>query len=275
MKKFGLYKGSGKFFKLMIFLVCLGCNTQNQNIDTAKPNIILIYMDDLGWKDLGHSGSTFYETPNIDRLAASGMKFTRAYSAAPLCAPSRGAVVTGRSPARNKYTNVLFHDNHATQDHSLHEQSKEYGIGNQNLEALHRHALGKENTLFAEKLVAAGYETAYLGKWHNGWFDGYRPEDRGYNYVAGTAYEAFYDHVITGESLKHVYNLPEAKEGDYLAELLTNNALSFIESIGINRLCFTFHIILFMVRLPQNVIYIQSTKTKLGRTNAMSLMQLW
>ncbi len=186
-------------------------------------------MDDLGWKDLGYTGSTYYETPNIDRLAASGMYFTQAYSAAPLCAPSRGAVVTGRTPARNKYTNVLYHDNHSTNDDALHEQSKEFGIGNQHLEGAHRHALGKENVLFAEKLLAAGYKTAYLGKWHNGWFDGYKPEDRGYNYVAGTAYEAFYDHVITKESLKNVYNLPEAKEGDYLADLLTNRAIDFID----------------------------------------------
>ena len=218
-----------RYIYLIISLFIIGCTPTNNQKEETKPNIVLIYMDDLGWKDVGYAGSTYYETPNIDKLAASGMWFTRAHSAAPLCAPSRSAVVTGRSPARNKYTNVLYHNTHGTNDDTLHEQSKEFGIGNQNLEGAHRHAVPKENVLFAEKLVAAGYKTAYLGKWHNGWFDGYKPEDRGYEYVAGTGNEAFYDHIITEESLKKVYNLPEAKEGDYLADLLTNHAVDFID----------------------------------------------
>lgn len=217
-----------KYAVLLFTIILMGCSSLTKQKDRNKPNIVLIYMDDLGWKDVSYAGSTYYETPNIDQLATSGIQFPRAYSPSPVCAPSRGAVVTGRSPARNKFTNVLYYDTHSSSDDALHDQSKEYGIGNQNLEAQHRHALGNENVLFAEKLVKAGYETAFLGKWHNGWFDGYRPEDRGYSYVAGTGNEAFYDHVITKESLKNVYNLPEAKEGDYLADLLTNHAVDFI-----------------------------------------------
>ncbi|MDX1284225.1 MAG: sulfatase, partial [Draconibacterium sp.] len=222
-----------KFTYLLALLIFVGCasNPAKKTDETKKPNIVLIYMDDLGWKDVGYAGSTFYETPNIDALAASGMHFTRAYSAAPVCAPSRGAVVTGRSPARNKYTNVCF-GNHDTKDDALHHQSKEFGIGNQNLEAPLRHALGKENVLFAEKLRDAGYETAYLGKWHNGTFEGYRPQDRGYNYVAGIAKSGdggFYDHVLTKKSVERLYNTPNAKEGDYLAEVLTDLAVDFMD----------------------------------------------
>ena len=219
---------------LFIIFLFVGCasNKGNEQDLTKQPNIVLIYMDDLGWKDVGYAGSTYYETPNIDALAASGMQFSRAYSAAPVCSPSRGAIVTGRTPARNKYTTVFYGALNSTKDDVLHDQSKQYGIGNQNLEARHRHALGKENVLFAEKLRDAGYETAYLGKWHNGEFEGYRPQDRGYNFVAGTTTKrdgGFYDHVLTKESLKILYNMPEANEGDYLAELLTNHSIDFID----------------------------------------------
>ena len=65
-----------------------------------KPNIVLIVVDDLGWKDLGCYGSSFYETPNVDSLAASGMRFTAAYSACPVCSPTRAALLTGKSPAK-------------------------------------------------------------------------------------------------------------------------------------------------------------------------------
>lgn len=226
------YKFNMKYTYLLAIFLFVGCKSTKKQDEVKRPNIVLIYMDDLGWKDVGYAGSTYYETPNIDQLASSGMQFTRAYSAAPLCSPSRGAVVTGRTPARNKYTNVFFNGKNSTKDDALHDQSKEYGIGNQYLEARHRHALGKENTLFAEKLRDAGYQTAYMGKWHNGGFDGYRAQDRGYNYVAGTTTKkdgGFYDHVLTKESLKILYNMPEAKEGDYLADLLTNHAVDFID----------------------------------------------
>ena len=67
---------------------------------TDPPNILLILTDDLGWMDLGCYGSTFYETPNIDRLADQGMRFTDAYAAANVCSPTRAAIMTGRYPAR-------------------------------------------------------------------------------------------------------------------------------------------------------------------------------
>ena len=69
----------------------------------AKPtNIILILIDDMGWKDIGCAGSTYYKTPHIDALAAEGTRFTNAYSSSPVCAPSRGAIYTGHNPARTK-----------------------------------------------------------------------------------------------------------------------------------------------------------------------------
>src|SRR5262245_7990329 len=75
---------------------------------SASPtNIVLILADDLGWKDVGFTGSKFYRTPNIDRLAREGMQFTQAYSPACVCSPSRGAILTGKNPARTAFTTVF------------------------------------------------------------------------------------------------------------------------------------------------------------------------
>src|SRR5436190_13024596 len=72
-----------------------------------RPNIIFILMDDLGWADLGCYGSKFYETPNLDRLAKKGLRFTHAYTAAPVCSPTRASIMTGKHPARLHLTNFL------------------------------------------------------------------------------------------------------------------------------------------------------------------------
>ena len=65
-----------------------------------QPNIVFIFMDDMGWKDLGCTGSSFYETPNIDKLCKEGMQFENAYAACPVCSPSRASFLTGKYPAR-------------------------------------------------------------------------------------------------------------------------------------------------------------------------------
>jgi arylsulfatase A-like enzyme len=67
---------------------------------TAPPNVIFFLVDDMGWTDVGYMGSTFYETPNIDRLASQGMRFNQAYSACTVCSPTRAAILTGQYPAR-------------------------------------------------------------------------------------------------------------------------------------------------------------------------------
>src|SRR5688572_20334660 len=71
------------------------------------PNVILILADDLGWSDLGCYGSTFHETPNLDRLAAQGMRFTQAYAACPVCSPTRASILTGQYPQRYDITTFI------------------------------------------------------------------------------------------------------------------------------------------------------------------------
>ena len=88
--------------KLLYLAAMAGCFCAD-----AKPNILFILIDDMGWKDIGCAGSAYYKTPHIDRLASEGIRFLNAYSAAPVCTPSRGAIFSGKYPARTKLTTVF------------------------------------------------------------------------------------------------------------------------------------------------------------------------
>jgi arylsulfatase A-like enzyme len=83
-----------------------GVPTATANEPSEKPNILFILIDDMGWNDLGVSGSTYYQTPHIDGLAAEGLRFVSGYSAAPVCSPARGAIFDGKFPARTQFTTV-------------------------------------------------------------------------------------------------------------------------------------------------------------------------
>ncbi len=230
---------------IMIALLSLGAPLAA----TEKSNIVLIYMDDLGWKDIGCAGSEFYKTPNIDRLSAQGVRFTRAYSAAPLCAPSRGAVLTGKYPARTKYTSISS----GGKDDSLYTQSKALGVGNTCLEAKDRHVVPSTETFFAEQLQEAGYATCFLGKWHCGSKPGYAPQDRGYDEV-----HAFwpngdgdhYPHYLTQKKIDGMMGLPNAKPGDYLSENMTDQACEFITEQAKAEQPFLLHLCHYLVHGP-------------------------
>jgi arylsulfatase A len=147
------------------------------------PNFVLILMDDLGWKDLGATGSLYYQTPNIDKIARAGMIFNQAYSASPLCSPSRGALWSGKAPARTALTNVGgLVDPYG----GLHEITKpmEWPNGNtQYLEAFARHVLPLEEVTIAEALAEAGYVTGYYGKWHCGQHENFQPDKQGFRHA--------------------------------------------------------------------------------------------
>lgn len=197
----------------------------------AKPNIIFILADDLGWKDVGYAGSSYYRTPNIDRLAREGMRFTQASSAACVCSPSRGAIFSGKNPARTALTTVW--SGGEGPDDRLFDLSKDQGGSNQYLEARHRHALPKGETTFAQVLAEAGYVTGFWGKWHLGEFAGYQPCDRGFQLAQG------YRQAQAGGSTRghwgksyrpNMLTLPDLKPDDYIADVVTDEAVKFIHT---------------------------------------------
>jgi arylsulfatase A len=140
---------------------------------SRPPNIVFILADDLGINDLGVYGRTEHRTPNLDRLAAEGLRFTTAYVASPICSPSRAAIMTGRAPARLHLTTFIPGRVDAPSQKLLHPPM--------------RQQLPLEEITLAERLRAAGYATAMIGKWHLG-ETGFTPRDQGFDvYHAGQA----------------------------------------------------------------------------------------
>lgn len=199
--------GNCFILRRLFLLVCaagclsaIGSNAQK----TTVPNIIYIQADDLGWHELGCFGNRFNETPALDLLAKNGIRFTQAYSAAPVCSPTRVALMTGKHPARVGITDFL--------------------------DAKDAKFLSPDYLTLNEQLSKAGYHTGLIGKWHlTGDYDEKKgsPEKHGWNeiiasetrYIAGGAY--FYPYFF----------LPDLKSEmgqEYLTDRLNHEAVDFI-----------------------------------------------
>ena len=132
-----------------------------------KPNFVFILIDDMGWPDVACYGSKFHETPNIDRLASQGMKFTDAYAACPVCSPTRASIMAGQYPARVGITDFI----------PGHWRPYEKLVVPEN-----RLQLPLESTTIGEVFKEQGYATCYIGKWHLGG-KGYSPDKQGFDKV--------------------------------------------------------------------------------------------
>ena len=141
-----------------------------------KPNVLFILIDDMGWKDLSNEGSTFYESPNVDRIAREGMKFTRGYATCQVCSPSRASILTGKYPTNHGITTWIGDRTgeawRGTKRHDSH-LPPEY----------ERNLRASEITL-AEAMKTAGYKTFFAGKWHLG-SKGSWPTDHGFEINKG------------------------------------------------------------------------------------------
>jgi arylsulfatase A-like enzyme len=178
---------------------------------TSRLNILFILTDDLGWRDLSCYGSTFYETPNIDRLASQGMRFTDAYAAAGVCSPTRAAVLTGKTPARLHLTDFLSGLDYPHVALSPPDWTRWY--------------LPHEEVTLAEMLKQVGYETFYFGKWHLGGEEHF-PVTQGFDHsVAETQ---------SGWPGAYFYPWPQVRnltgeKGDYLTDRLTDEVIKSLE----------------------------------------------
>jgi arylsulfatase A-like enzyme len=148
--------------------VQLGFSAEEQ--PTRKPNIVLIFADDLGWKDVGYQGSDFMETPNIDRLAKEGMVFSAGYAGAGNCAPSRSCMLSGTYTPRHHVYAV------GSTDRGPKASQRLVPIPNTS-------GLAKKNITFADALKSAGYVTGIFGKWHLSGPDGAEPGEQGFDVV--------------------------------------------------------------------------------------------
>ncbi len=141
-----------------------------------KPNIIFFLADDLGWRDLACSGSTFYETPNIDRIRSGGMMFTDAYAACPVCSPTRASILTGKYPARLGITDWIDWFGH------IHPARGKL------IDVPYRKEMALSEQTIAHSFQAAGYATWHVGKWHLG-DEGHLPTDFGFDVNIGGGLE--------------------------------------------------------------------------------------
>jgi arylsulfatase A-like enzyme len=174
-----------RFVRNLLFLLGLfGATAGTVAAAEQKPNVIFILADDLGWRDVGCFGSTFYKTPNIDRLAARGVRFTQAYAASPLCSPTRSSILTGLYPARIGITLPDCHLPVVRLEKRLVEKA---GPNAKAISAESLTRLKPDYVTLAESLHEAGYATAHFGKWHLGWNrkdhpeDHYEPKDQGFD----------------------------------------------------------------------------------------------
>ncbi len=213
-----------KFIKtsLLFFLTSLFVSLAQAG---DRKNIVLFLIDDLGWNDVGCYGSTYYQTPAIDKLASEGVRFTRAYSACAVCTPSRAAILTGRYPARLLMTNWT--------------PDGRWNPANRLIEGRFLRELPLEQFTIAEALREAGYKTISIGKWHLGGEPFSMPEHHGFDInIGGTAHgapgEYFYPYagnwsIPTTKKKSKWKVLPDGKPGEYLTDRLTDEAIAFME----------------------------------------------
>ena len=169
------------------------------------PNIIFIYADDLGYGDIGCYGATAIKTPNIDRMAAEGLRLTSFYSVSPICTPSRAALMTGRYAARMgidqmRLANVLFPTD--------------------------KTGLPQSETIIARALKDRGYATACIGKWHLGHLSPHRPIDHGFDYYFGIPYS---NDMNPTPIMRNAEVVEQPAKQDTLTRRYTEEAVTFIE----------------------------------------------
>lgn len=162
----------------------------------SRPNIVLVFADDLGWKDVGYQGSDFMETPNIDRLAREGMVFTAGYAAAGNCAPSRACMLSGAYTPRHQVYAV------GSTQRGPKASQRLVPIPNKS-------GLPEENITFADALKAAGYITGIFGKWHLDGKDGSTPDAQGFD-VVFQSYGGWKDKEKDAANPKGIYSLTQA-----------------------------------------------------------------
>lgn len=183
----------------------------------APPNIVFFLVDDLGQRDLGCYGSTYYETPNIDRLAREGARFTDAYAACPVCSPTRASIMSGQWPQRTGIT-----------DYIGAAQPEKWNRNTILKPAPYADRLALDTPTLAKAMKSAGYATFFAGKWHMG-PEGFWPENQGFDVnIGGVDRGGPYG----GKKYFSPYGNPrltDGPDGEHLPDRLAQETVKFIE----------------------------------------------
>jgi arylsulfatase A len=211
----------------IIFTLLFGCNQKYEQ----PPNIVFFLVDDLGYSDVGCYGSDYYQTPNIDKLAEEGIRFTNAYAASCVCSPTRASILSGKYPGRSNITMAIPIKGYARING---------GKGTPLKDADYTMNMPLEEITIAEALKNAGYATANIGKWHVCEDSAYFPEYQGFDVNiggSGRGHSANYFYPYYGKwrmAEGHPWiewnTLPGGEPGEYLTDRLTEEALSFMEN---------------------------------------------
>lgn len=219
-----------KFIIVYLFLLLIGgvsvdyVTGQSNKVSADRPNILFILADDLGWADLGSYGSTFYETPHLDKLAEQGIRFTDAYSAGTICSPTRAAIMSGKYPGRLNTTD-FFGAPQPGEEYPGWWRSRmnqpEYKL----MPAPYQEKLPLDEVTLAEALKEGGYTTFFAGKWHLG-PEGYWPEKQGFDVNVGGYAEG---HPNSYFSPYRNPKMEDGPEGEHLPMRLARETASFME----------------------------------------------
>lgn len=191
---------------------CLVAIVANGNV-TDKPNIVLIMTDDMGWMDLHCQGNSILRSAHIDTLARQGVRFTNAYAAAPVCSPTRAALITGLAPARLHITQ------HGADGPQFWPEDRRVQPPPT------KDSLPHETTTLAERLKSAGYASGFFGKWHLGSDPKFWPTEHGFDVnIGGCGFggpPTYFDPY-------RIPTLPPRKTGEYLTDRLADEAIAFL-----------------------------------------------
>ncbi|MEW6742105.1 MAG: sulfatase [Planctomycetota bacterium] len=193
-----------------------------RNLPAGPRNVLLILADDLGWRDSSVYGSPSYQTPNLERLAHAGMKFTDAYAASPACSPTRASILTGKYPQRLGLTSTILSSR--TGGETATPQPSFFPWARLAASPGIPHLPPGERTI-AEAVKGGGpYRTCFLGKWHLGgeaWFPGTEGFDTSIAATAQSAPPSYF-------SPYHIPTLPDGPEGEYLTDRLTDEVIRYL-----------------------------------------------
>lgn len=196
-----------------------------------KPNIVFLLADDLGYMDVGFNNpDTFYETPNLDGLARTGMVFTDFYAASQVCSPTRASILTGKYPARTDTTNYFAGRRFGT-----------YSPAEFNT------VMALDEVTFAETLRDAGYSTFFAGKWHLGQV-GHLPTDQGFEVNKGGGSNGGPRSYFS--PYKNVQNLKPGPDGEFLTDRLSKEAAAFIRRSAESEKPFLLYLSFYSVHTP-------------------------